>query len=58
MHKVDMMIKEAMADPKMKKQEEMAMQESEMAMKAKEKGDIIGCRKHLNMAQEDLMSHG
>jgi hypothetical protein len=58
MKKVEMMIHEAMADPKMKKMEEMAMHESEMAMKLKQKGDIQGCRDHLNMAQESLMTHG
>jgi hypothetical protein len=58
MHGVEMMIKDAMAHPEMKKQEEMAMKESEMAMKAKEAGDIKGCRMHLNMAQESLMKHG
>ena len=58
MHKVEMMIKEAMADPKMKKMEEAAMHESEMATKLKKKGDVKGCAKHLNMAQESLMTHG
>ncbi len=58
MKKVEMMIKEAMADPKMKKQEEMAMKENEMAGKLKKKGDVKGCAMHLNMAQEELMSHG
>jgi hypothetical protein len=57
MKKLDGMVKEAMADPKMKKQEEMAMGESEMAMKAKKAGDKKGCAMHLNMAQEELMKH-
>jgi hypothetical protein len=57
MKKVDGMVHEMMADPKMKKQAEMAMGESEMAMKAKKSGDKKGCAMHLNMAQEDLMSH-
>jgi hypothetical protein len=57
MKKVDGMIHEMMADTKMKKQTEMAMGESEMAMKAKKAHDMKGCAMHLNMAQDDLMSH-
>jgi hypothetical protein len=55
MKKVEMMMKEAMQDPKMKKQEKMAMKENEMAMKAKEAGDKKGCAMHLNMAEKELM---
>ncbi len=58
MHKVEMMIKDAMADPKMKKMEAMAMHENEMAGALKKKGDTKGCAMHLNMAQESLMKHG
>jgi hypothetical protein len=58
MKKVDMMINEAMADPKMKKMEAMAMKENEMAATLKKKGDVKGCAMHLNMAQESLMKHG
>jgi hypothetical protein len=58
MHKVEMMIKDAMADPKMKKMEAMAMHENEMAGSLKKKGDTKGCAMHLNMAQESLMKHG
>jgi hypothetical protein len=58
MKKVEAMIHDAMSDPKMKKQEEMAMHESEMAAELKKKGDKKGCAMHLNMAQEELMSHG
>lgn len=50
-----MMIKEAMADPKMKKQEKMAMEENEMAASLKKKGGIKGCALHLNKAPESLM---
>jgi hypothetical protein len=55
MKKVDAMMSEAMANPKMKKQEAMAMAENDMAMKAKASGDTKGCAMHLNMAQEELM---
>lgn len=55
MNKVEMMIKEAMADPKMKKQEKMAMEENEMAASLKKKGGIKGCALHLNKAPESLM---
>jgi hypothetical protein len=58
MKKVEMMIHEAMADPKMKKMEAMAMHENEMAASLKKKGDKKGCAMHLNMAQESLMKHG
>jgi outer membrane lipoprotein-sorting protein len=58
MKKLDGMVHDMMADPKMKKQAEMAMAESEMAGKLKKKGDIKGCAMHLNMGQEDLMAHG
>jgi hypothetical protein len=58
MHKVEMMIKDSMAHPEMKKQEEMAMHENEMAGKLKKKGDTKGCAMHLNMAQESLMKKG
>ena len=58
MKKVEMMIGEAMKDPKMHKQEMMAMEESKMADKLKKKGDKKGCAMHLNMAQESLMKHG
>ncbi len=55
MHKVEMMIGDAMKHPEMKKQEEMAMHENEMAGKLKKKGDLKGCAMHLNMAQDELM---
>jgi hypothetical protein len=58
MHKVEMMIKDSMAHPEMKKQEEMAMKENEMAATLKKKGDTKGCAMHLNMAQESLMKKG
>jgi hypothetical protein len=58
MKKVDTMINQAMADPKMKKMEAVAMKESEMAASLKKKGDTKGCAMHLNMAQESLMKHG
>jgi hypothetical protein len=58
MHKVEMMIHDAMSDPKMKKMEAMAMHENEMAGSLKKKGDVKGCAMHLNMAQESLMKHG
>ena len=57
MKKVEVMIGEAMKDPKMHKQEMMAMEESKMADKLKKAGDKRGCAKHLNMAQESLMKH-
>ncbi len=58
MHKVEMMIKDSMAHPEMKKQEMAAMHENEMAGTLKKKGDTKGCAMHLNMAQESLMKHG
>jgi hypothetical protein len=58
MKKLDGMINDMMADPKMEKQAKMAMAESEMAGKLKKKGDLKGCAMHLNMGQEDLMAHG
>jgi hypothetical protein len=58
MKKVEMMIKDSMAHPEMKKQEMAAMEENEMAGKLKKKGDVKGCAMHLNMAQESLMKKG
>ena len=58
MHKIEMMTKEAMADKKMEKMAHMAMEESDMAMKAKESGDYQGCRDHLKKAEMSLMDHG
>ncbi len=58
MKKLDGMVHEMMSDVKMKKMAVMAMHESEMAATLKKKGDYKGCAMHLNMGQEDLMSHG
>ena len=55
MSKVEMMTKDAMGKPEMKKMEDMAMKETAMAMEMKNKGDMEGCAMHLNMAQEQLM---
>ena len=58
MQKVEMMIGEAMKNPKMKKAEMAAMEENKMAGELKKKGDTKGCAMHLNMAQETLMKKG
>ena len=46
----------AMDKPEQKHAMEMTMKELEMAMKARENGDIPGCREHAGMAMDHL--HG
>jgi hypothetical protein len=58
MMKVEMMIKEGMDKPEMKKQAEMAMKENEMAAMSKKEGKTDECAMHLNMAQEEMMKKG
>lgn len=55
MGKVKMMIDNAMKNPDMKKAEDMAMKESDMAMMAKKDGKMDDCAMHLNMASDAMM---